>query len=237
MAASRRQRRTRDVLLILLALTAGACDATAFEHIGGVFASVITGNLVLLGVSAVHAGGGLARFAGCSLGGYALGVIATAWACGQREERALWPASATLALALDLVLLALFALGWEWLDAAPGATAQLLLLATMAAAMGAQSTAVRRIGQVSTTYLTSTLTGLLEALISWRLTESDARSVGILLAALTGAAAATLELQHAPHWLPVAQLLPLAIVLLASTTLSESGAPPREKQPRAQERE
>jgi len=33
-----------------------------------------------------------------------------------------------------------------------------------AAAMGLQSTAMRRLGQVSTTYLTSTLTGILSGL-------------------------------------------------------------------------
>ena len=43
---------TRDGLLVLLTLTTGAVDASSFLHLGNVFSSVITGNLVLLGLSA-----------------------------------------------------------------------------------------------------------------------------------------------------------------------------------------
>jgi uncharacterized membrane protein YoaK (UPF0700 family) len=78
MAASSRGGTTRDLLVVLLAGTSGACDATAFLRVGEVFASVITGNLVLLGVSEVRADGHLAAFAGCALGGYALGALAGA---------------------------------------------------------------------------------------------------------------------------------------------------------------
>ncbi len=42
----------RDVLVAALTVTTGAVDATAFLALGKVFSSVITGNLVLLGVAA-----------------------------------------------------------------------------------------------------------------------------------------------------------------------------------------
>jgi uncharacterized membrane protein YoaK (UPF0700 family) len=211
--------RSRDLLLILLAVTTGATDAVAFERLGKVFASVITGNLVLLGISAASTQGRLALFAGCALAGYAAGVMIAAPRHAQTDD-VVWPRSATLALSLDLALLTVFAVSWELISGRPGETAQVLLVATCAAAMGVQSTAVRRLGQMSTTYLTSTLTGLLEALASLRWPQGSARSTGILAAAVGGAAAATLLILHARRWLPALQLAPLAFVIVASLRIS-----------------
>src|SRR5436305_1890683 len=81
------------------ALTTGATDATAFERLGSAFASVVTGNLVLLGVSAARPDGRLALFAACALAGYAIGAFAAA--PGRRppgERRPVWPRATTLAL-------------------------------------------------------------------------------------------------------------------------------------------
>jgi len=44
----------RDGLLVLLTLTTGAVDASCFLHLGHVFSSVVTGNLILLGVAAAY---------------------------------------------------------------------------------------------------------------------------------------------------------------------------------------
>jgi uncharacterized membrane protein YoaK (UPF0700 family) len=59
----------RDGLLVLLTLTTGAVDASCFLHLGNVFSSVITGNLILLGV--VVAGDPRRDGAGWVLGGSA----------------------------------------------------------------------------------------------------------------------------------------------------------------------
>jgi uncharacterized membrane protein YoaK (UPF0700 family) len=209
--------RSRDLLLVLLGLTTGATDATAFERLGHVFASVITGNLILLGASAVRGDGKAALFAGCALAGYGAGVVVAA-SRAERSDR-IWPPSATLALALDLALLVAFAVGWELTRGHPGHTVQVLLLVGVAAAMGAQSAAVRRLGQMSTTYLTSTLTGLLEALRRLRWSEGHARSLGILAAAVAGAAVATVLILHARRWLPAIQLVPLTTVVIGSRRL------------------
>lgn len=209
--------RSRDLLLILLALTTGATDATAFERLGHVFASVITGNLILLGTSAVRGDGKMALFAGCALAGYAAGVLLAAPRTDPPDQ--LWPAGATLALVLDLALLVAVAVGWELIGRHPGRSVQVLLLVAASAAMGAQSTAVRRLGQMSTTYLTSTLTGLLEALRRLRWSGAHARSLGILVTALAGAAMATLLILHARRWLPAVQLVPITVVVIASRRL------------------
>jgi uncharacterized membrane protein YoaK (UPF0700 family) len=203
----------------------GATDATAFERLGHVFASVITGNLILLGVSALKGDGHLAVFTGCALCGYGVGVVLAAPRAEQPDH--VWPPSATLALAFDLALLVAFTVGWELIAEHPGRAVQALLLVAVAAAMGVQSTAVRRLGPFSTTYLTSTLTGLLEALRRRQWSDAHTRSVGILTAALSGAAAATALILHGRRWLPVLQLMPLVIVLIGAWSLNRrEGRPP-----------
>ncbi len=206
---------------MLLALTTGATDATAFERLGHVFASVITGNLVVLGVSAVQADGHLALFAGCALAAYAAGVFLAAprrpAAAPPRDS--LWPSGTSAALLADLILLAVFAVLWEVDGSHPARLAQVVMLALCAAAMGVQSTAVRRLGQLSTTYLTSTLTGLVESLAVREWPRDHNRSLAILIAAVAGAAAGVALITHARRWLPAMQLLPLVIVLPASLPL------------------
>lgn len=216
--------RARDVLLAVLAVTTGVTDATAFERLGHVFASVITGNLILVGVAAVRGDGTLARFAGCAVAGYVLGVlVATPWG---GPDRRVWPAAATLVLGLELLVLVGFGVGWEIVGARPGATLRLILVITVAVAMGVQSSAARRLGGMSTTYLTSTLTGLVESLARRRWTRDDARSLGILLAAFGGAAAGTALILDAPRWLPALQLAPLAIVIAGAGRLTARQARP-----------
>jgi uncharacterized membrane protein YoaK (UPF0700 family) len=206
--------RTRDLLLVALALTTGATDATVFERLGSVFASVITGNLVLLGVSAARPDGRLALFAACALAGYSIGAFAAA--PGRRpagEHRPVWPRATTLALIADLGVLCAFAVGWELSGGHPGRGAQAVLLTIASMAMGIQSAAVRRLGQMSTTYLTSTLTGLLESARNRRWSDDERRSLAIVAVAVIGAACATVVVDDAAGWLPALQLAPLVVVI------------------------
>jgi uncharacterized membrane protein YoaK (UPF0700 family) len=216
----------RDLRLILLAVATGATDATTFERLGHIFASVITGNLVLLGIGAARGDGRLALLSGVGLTGYALGVLVAAPRGEPAGTGAVWPAGATLALSADLACLVVFAVGWELAGGHPGETAAALLLAAAAAAMGMQSTAVRRLGELSTTYLTSTLTGLLEAFVSRQWSSAQQRSVGILVMALAGAAGATGLIVLAWRLVPVLQLVPLAIVIGVSRPLSAVAGSP-----------
>jgi uncharacterized membrane protein YoaK (UPF0700 family) len=213
--------RARDILVILLALTTGATDAAAFERLGNAFASVITGNLVLLGVGAAKTDGRLALVSGCALAGYAVGVAVAAPRSSDNPEPRPneWPRSATAALAAAFALLAVEAVGWELSGGRPGREAQVLLLALAAIAMGMQSTAVRRLGPMSTTYLTSTFIGVFEAMVARRLTDQHARSAAILAVALAGAAGAVGLISAAPRLAPVLQLVPLLVVILASRAL------------------
>lgn len=240
---------------MLLAATTGAVDATSFERLGHAFASVLTGNLVVLGFSAVAADGRTASSAGCALGGYALGALSVARlkqrsrrrrererhrqgsvdreqrpaergrgrlpapeTAGDARPEAVWPREVTGMLLADLALLCAFGAVWELSAARPLEAARYALLVLGSCAMGLQSEAVRGLGGMSTTYLTSTITGLLESIIARRLTAPDElRSAAIVLVALSGAAAATALMLHARPWLPALVLAPAAIVVVIAT--------------------
>jgi uncharacterized membrane protein YoaK (UPF0700 family) len=194
----------RDVLLVVLTLTTGALDAVSYLRLGKVFSSVITGNLALLGVAGGEQDASLALNAGLALAGYAVGVLVGGALAGTPEPgQPAWPVEVTRTLAIEFGVLAAF-------------SGRLALLLLAAAAMGVQSTAVRRLGQMSTTYLTSTLTGILTALALRRWPEDWWRSTGIIVMAVIGAALGVLTAIRSPLWVPAAVLFPLGAVLASA---------------------
>ena len=92
----------------------------------------------------------------------------------------------------------------------------MVLLVLAATAMGVQTAAVRRLGQMSTTYLTSTLVGLFAGLAIRRMPEDWQRSVGVIVALVVGAIFGSLAATQSPAWVPVAVLVPQVCVLLGS---------------------
>ncbi|HKH10007.1 MAG TPA: YoaK family protein [Rubrobacter sp.] len=150
-------------MVVLLSVVAGCVDAVSYLGLGRVFTANMTGNTVLLGLSLGQADWQAALRSGVALAGFIMGVaVGTVIAGRDREEHAVWPITVTLTLAIELAILAAFALG---LYLAGGAAQTLILLAALA--MGLQSTAVRRLGipGVATTYITGTLTGVIEGAI------------------------------------------------------------------------
>jgi uncharacterized membrane protein YoaK (UPF0700 family) len=220
-AAATRSRHgaVRDGLLVLLTLTTGAVDASCFLHLGNVFSSVITGNLVLLGVAAATQSASLAIHSGVALAGYSAGVLIGAPIATRRARGGeTWPLSVSVTLVAEFCVLAAFSVGWELTGGSPGSTAQVLLIAALAVAMGIQSAAVRQLGGMSTTYLTGTLTAVVTELVTRDRGPGFARSVGVLAAIVSGAAVGGLVAEHAPAWLPAAIMTPLAVVVIASIT-------------------
>ena len=209
-----RAARLRDGLVVILALTTGAVNAVTFLRLGKVFASVMTGNLALFGVATAQRDGGFAINAGVALAGYCLGVLAGAtMARAPRAGQPTWPRRVTVTLAVELIMLAGFSGGWLALAGHPSGGGQLALLAVASAAMGMQATAVRRLGQMSSTYLTSTVTGLFEALAARRWPPSWPRSSGTVGALVAGAICGGVAAVQAPAAVPAAVMVPLAVVL------------------------
>ncbi len=220
----------RDGLVVLLTVTTGAVDAASFLYLGHVFCSVITGTLVLLGISVGTHNPGLALNCGVALVSYIVGVVAGTpvavrragrWLEGwpvRRWHRAtkhheIWPSWLTVALAVEFCLLALFSLGWELTSGRPSGVAQRLLLAAAGVGMGIQAASIRQLGEVSTTYLTGTLTGLISALATGRTPEGLRRSLGIFAALVTGAILSALITMYQPALLPIVVLAPIALVV------------------------
>ncbi len=220
--------------MVLLTVPAGALDATSFLHLGKVFASVVTGTMVLLGVAAGTHDASLAAHCAVALGGYGLGVLAGARLAGagrtharrasQSRDRAAtgqwpgWPAAVTRTLLFELTMIAAFSLGWEATGGRPAGAAQLGLVAGAGACMGIQAAAVRRLGRFSTTYLTGTITGVMAGAVTGDRPEGLVRTVGVFAALIAGALAATLIAAAAPAWLPALLLIPLAAVIAVAAS-------------------
>ncbi len=214
----------RDAFVVILTLGTGVLDAVTFVRLGKVFSSVITGNLALLGIAAGQQDATLARNGGLALGGYAAGVILASLFAGTPERgQPVWPRQVTITLAIELVVVAVFITWWLISGPARGEASQLALLIMAAAAMGMQSTAVRRLGQMSSTYLTSTLTGVLTALATGRLPSDWQRSVGAIVAMPVGAVLGALAATQSPGSVPAAVIVPLAVVVGCS--LAAAGLP------------
>src|SRR5690554_6132186 len=144
-----------------LAACAGATDLLAVVTHGGAFASVVTGNLVLIGYSVVSADLSFLTRPATAVAGYTIGTAM--WLLLWRSR----PRALIAQLAAELVLLAVVAAGWLLTDGRPGPASGLAMLAGAGAAMGAQSAASLRLG-TATTYLTGTLTRVLNDLVSGR---------------------------------------------------------------------
>jgi uncharacterized membrane protein YoaK (UPF0700 family) len=217
--------------LIAIALTfaSGAADVASFTRLGDVFTSVMTGNIVLWGLAAARGSLTLFSHTAVAIGGYIVGVAAGTWIAngarevepGPDEGRAdVLPPHVIWVLLAELTLLAGFAVGWEVSGASPAGWAQFGLLATLAAAMGMQSSAVRDMGltEVSTTYLTGTLTGLVSSLASpGQETPHGLRRFGVLIGLVAGASLCGLFVATAAAGVPALPLAALITTVVLAT--------------------
>ena len=212
------------VLAVVLTVATGATDVASFTRLGGVFASVMTGNLVLLGV-AIGRSGALATHAVVAIAGYSAGVAAGTRLTRVVQAMGSLRRAVRAVLLVELVLLAGFAVGWELTGAAPRGAAQLGLLAVATAAMGTQSAAARGLGpQVSTTYLTGMLTSFVAAWVTpGRRARMQPREVYVLAALTAGAAVGGLMIANAAAGLPAIPLTALALVIGATWTVDRNG--------------
>jgi uncharacterized membrane protein YoaK (UPF0700 family) len=206
--------RLRDSLVVLLAVGSGAADVTAFLVLGKVFSSVITGNLVLLGLAAAGTQPGNALRSGLALASYSAGVLIGV-PIAVRGRRQIWPPAVTATLCAELCVLLGFTVGWEAGRQRPGW--QFALLVLLGVAMGMQSAAVRRLGNMSATYMTGTLTGVLAGLITGNRPTGQWRDVGALVVVVIGAGAGAALIHLAPAWLPALTLLPISAVIAAAS--------------------
>jgi uncharacterized membrane protein YoaK (UPF0700 family) len=193
----------------LIALTAGTAslDVTAFFRLGGVFASVMTSNLVFIGVAVVKTEAAFGARCAVAILSYIAGVgLGSAIAPPSGHQNRLGTRPLSLLLTGELAVLAAYAIWWMALDARPAGWTRLVLLGVIALAMGGQSAAARQLGNpnAGTTYLTGTLTSVVSSLAARR--RPDAEAIAVLVALLVGAGAGAALLDAAPITVPLLAL-------------------------------
>ena len=211
------------IVVVFLTFASGASDVTALTRLGNVFTSVMTGNMTVFGLSLARQSVSLGAHTLTAVGGYIVGVAA-ATLIGKHRAKAAdgsppggqWPPRMTLTLAIELLLLLGVLTGWEITGSHPAGTAQYVILAAAACAMGLQSAAVNRmgLGNVSTTYLTGTLTGLVSAIVR-REDKVGWRRPAILVGLVAGAVFAGLLLAAAGWAVPLLPILGVTAAVVA----------------------
>jgi len=210
--------RQRDALVILLTLVTGSVDAIGFTRLGGVFTSVMTGNMVLLGVAAGKGDVSLALHTGIAFLGFVVGSLVGARVAGHaHEDDEIWPRPILYSLVLELAVLLVFAAWWEIASAAPSGAPEYAMLGVNAVALGVQSAATLRFGisGLSTTYLTGTLTQLLAG-VAKRKDPISGRSVLVLLALIGGAGLGAFIAVDVPRFAPLVPVGFLTFVIVCS---------------------
>jgi uncharacterized membrane protein YoaK (UPF0700 family) len=222
------------VIAVLLTFASGASDVASFTRLGNVFTSVMTGNITVFGLALARGSASLALHTALAFAGYVAGVAAgtligryhTAPSATSPAEPdgERWPAHMTPTLAAELVLLTGVLIGWEVTGSRPAGGAQYAILAVAACAMGIQSAAVGQLGlgNVSTTYLTGTLTGLVGAIF-----QPDAkvgwRRPALLAGLLAGASLAGVLVASAARAVPCLPLLGVAAATVVGARSVNSG--------------
>lgn len=210
--------RSRAVFL-LLTLVTGALNAISFLALGGVFVSVMTANLALVGIAVGGSDVELAGNSAVALAGYIAGVLLGARYC---ERCARGNRSGVRALLFgELLLLCGVLAGWLPVDGSPAAPLRTVLLGAAALAMGCQSATIRATAPgVSTTYMTGLLTTLLTDVLARR--RPDWSRAALVAAIPVGAALGALVVVTARAAAPL-----LPVVLLTAVLLLSAGAPGR----------
>jgi uncharacterized membrane protein YoaK (UPF0700 family) len=160
------QLRLRNILIVALAFTSGFIDAISFLGLA-VFASVMTGNTVLLGLAIGTGNVPLGLGALVALMGYIGGVVLGVRIVDPRTVlQKGWPDSVTRAFVIEALVLSMLAIGGFFAGSEPSILVLYTFVVFASTAMGIQSAAVNALGisGISTTYITGTWTSLIGSL-------------------------------------------------------------------------
>lgn len=211
-----------STLIAALAFAAAGLDVAAFTQLGDVFAGVMTGNLIMIGLGISHGSIKLAIYSGSALASFCLGAVLGGKLMGQAKDKDThWPHEVTMALLLELGILAIFSIGWLAIEGRPTGVFRFFLLIPASLALGVQSIAIRRLPtRASTTFLTGTLIGVIMAMTSphpekdnpsWRdRLTLNLHGLMAVTFAICGALAGGIILSLAPNWLPILSFIPVA---------------------------
>lgn len=162
----------RDLLLMVLAVSAGSADGWSYFGIDHAFVANMTGNTVLLGVDVFKKGSDVLHPA-IAIGCYAAGVLLASFLTRNLREGDSWPRVVSATLLLESILLIGSEIGWIAIlhhsggDSRFAIASRNSLLGGVAFAVGMQSgTMVQlKIPGVVTTYITGTWTLLMSGIV------------------------------------------------------------------------
>ncbi|MFN2747196.1 MULTISPECIES: YoaK family protein [Bacillus] len=211
----------RNIMLLLLCLTAGIVDVIGYLSIGHVFTANMTGNIVLLGLAIGSSLRKTVLYSLTALLGFVIGVVIASFIVG-KQEKSFWPPGVTVTLAVEAFILLLFA----FLSLFECSAHLMIILLSMA--MGLQTTAARKlaIAGISTTVLTGTLANFFEDVTKRILsintktilhTDALLRALTIVLYCLGAVIAAVAEPVYpfAVIWLPIVMIIGIIIFAAA----------------------
>ena len=212
--------RLLGAVTIALTAAAGSLDAVTFFAFNEVFASTMTGNLVLLGLDVARGRWLHALEPLCAIGGYVVGLAAGTLAAGTVMRRLPWRNAVGITLTLELALLVAVGFGWyAFDDPTEQVLRSTLLIVGAATAMGVQAAALRYVGPsgTPTNFLTGTVTNWVAGMVEPHRPRFDGNSALRILVLAVAAGAGALIQRWDPDYLyvlPVA-MVSLAIVLMA----------------------
>ena len=223
--------RRRYALVICLTFGTGAIDAFCFMHLGGAFSSVMTGNMVLLGLSLTTAALPRALLVCIAITGYIVGVAVGSRTAGRASATdSIWPARVTSTLAIEAALLVALSVVWLLRGTVADALPDQAMLAIASTALGVQSSAIQRFGVsgLSSTYLTGTLTTVIGGFAAHRPFGQQLPGLLILCSLIVGAATAAF-VAVLPLAVPVVVLAPIVAVLVSALVIEWDDAHPERR--------
>ncbi|HLK46207.1 MAG TPA: YoaK family protein, partial [Acidimicrobiales bacterium] len=213
-------------LLVALTLVTGLVDAFSYLVLGHVFVANMTGNVVFLGFALAGAAGFSIGASCAALALFALGALVGGWLAqrlGQRRARLLGAATALQAVVVSAsVIVATLS------DGHVTSGERYALIVLLAAAMGVQNAAVRRLAvpELTTTVLTMTITGIASDGPFARGSASRAgRRLLAVAAMFVGGLVGAICVLRVRAWAPLA-LADVALVTVAAVTAALGAGDP-----------
>jgi uncharacterized membrane protein YoaK (UPF0700 family) len=208
-----------EALLVVLTFAAGVVDAVSFLGLGQIFTANMTGNVVFLALAVGERNLETALRSTAALIGFSVGAIAAGRVLVTPRPSGAWPRQVNWLMWGELALLVTFAAVWVSALGVPGSGVLYLLIALSSIAMGLQNAAARHLAVpgLTTTVITTALTGLMVELPALGIAGSpQRRAVWAVAALFSGAAVGATLVVYARPFAPVLTVGVVAGVAVAA---------------------
>ncbi|MCI4372422.1 MAG: DUF1275 domain-containing protein [Thermoplasmata archaeon] len=202
-------------------------DAVSYLGLGQIFTANMTGNIVFLALALGERSLPTALHSGGALLGFCIGAILAGRVLARPRPPGTWPHRATWVLLGEATCMVAFAIVWAAVGGAPGGALLYVLIGLSSLGMGMQNAAARHLAVpgLTTTVVTTALTGFMVDLPALGITGSTQRRAGWAVFALfSGAAVGAILMINArvvPPFVTAAAVL--AVVVIAYIQFDHSG--------------